>query len=240
MPYVEGKKTVLCNATNGILNTPIPNPLGGRGGISLDKGDYVDIEKVMSKAAIRKFMPELERIENSGYIKWEAKGSKPHGSHIPIGGFKPSPIGSTVMPPTPFDEKLNELIKAEEERDKRTLPGSLHRQTQAEYDARLETSGDAATLRAHEAEKAKLVDKERELAEKEAWLAVKEAEMKKEREQMATPQTVAEPVAPAPRTRGGRVSVAKAAEARAKAEAEAAEAETPETPAEETEKGTSS
>jgi len=179
MPYKEGIKTVLCNATNGILNTPIPNPLGGRGGISLETGDYLDIEKVMSKSAIRKFLPELERIEAKGYIRWEDKGSKPSNKYIPTGNFRPSPIGATVMPPTIFDEKLNALIKEEDERDKRTLPGSLHRQTQAEYDSQNISPRDDLLFKQQEAARAELVDKAKELAEKEAWLAAREEEIAK-------------------------------------------------------------
>lgn len=239
MPYVEGIKTVLCNSTNGILNTPIPNPLGGRGGVSLDKGDYVDIEKVMSKSAIRKFLPEFERMEGLGYVKWESKDTKPFGVHIPTAKFKPSPIGATIMPPTAFDEKLNELIKAEEERDKRTLPGSLHRQTQAEYDARGEQ--DAGVSKAYEAEKTKLDDKERELAEKEEWLAKKEAQLKIDAEKMNIPvptpevpveATVVSNENATPRRKGRRQSVA-----RAKAEQEAAKENTEGSPIKEPVKG---
>jgi len=131
--YVDGKMTVLCNATNGILNTVIPDPLGGRGGITLDKGEYFDIERVLSKSKIRKLLPELEKMEANGHIAWSLKGTKPVNKFVPKRKFD-VPIHGTVMAPTNiFDDKLNALLEKDAKQDEKTMPGDMKRRENVSF-----------------------------------------------------------------------------------------------------------
>jgi len=171
MPYVEGKYTVLANATKGILNLPLP--IRGKGGLALNKGEAIDIEKAMSKEAIRNWLSELERIEGLGYIKWFTVGTVPTLSQtVPKLTWVPNRIGSTVAPPNQFDKKLNTLLDEEKKRDERTLPGDLGRVTDESY-SRL-SNVDAAEARVQAQKEAELSRKEEELAAREMAIAERE------------------------------------------------------------------
>lgn len=177
MPYVEGKMTILGNATNGILNIPLP--IRGKGGLVLGRGEAIDIEQALSKEKIRSWLSELERIEGLGYIKWFAKGAKPTKEQIvPKPKWTPSRVGTTVAPPNQFDKKLNQLLEEEKKRDERTLPGDLGRVTEESY-AGMASNVDPAEVRAQAVKEAELAQKEVELAERERLVQERETKASK-------------------------------------------------------------
>lgn len=159
------------------MNTALPTGAGRKGGLSLVRGGFVDIEEIMTKERIRTYLMELEGMEANDYIKWFSKGTKPTMAQVvPRPAFTPNPVGSTVAPPNEFDAKLNALLEEERKRDERTLPSELGRVTEQTYG---EIAGvDAAAERARiqkdaalEAKEKALADKERELKEREDKLA---------------------------------------------------------------------
>lgn len=198
MPYVEGKMTVLCNGTIGILNTNIRDPRGGKGGVVLDKGEFFDVEEWLTKEQIRHYLRDFESWEAQGLIRWFPKGKNPDiKDALPKPSFVPNPVGVTEAPLNPFDFKLDALIDAEKERDKRTESGDLRRTAPSTIAHTPATDiTDAADERAkrikEEAEKKaneeialkgkELDDLKRELDERQESIELKEKEQKEKDE----------------------------------------------------------
>jgi len=115
--YVEGKVTVMCNETGGLLLVgDIMHPTTKQP-LQLQPGESVDLEDFIEPKEIKR--SRVHQLVREGRVSFHAKGSEPTGKIL----AQENVPGSYKAPPNAFDDRINQDIDKQKKDDEKTKGG---------------------------------------------------------------------------------------------------------------------